>query len=380
MPSFLGSPKVQYFKTGTSEFLVGGKLYSYVPGTTTPKATYPTIDDANAHTNANANPVILDSRGEGTIVLDGSTKFVLTDADDVLIWSVDDVGSTSTDILDSNGNELLKFVTTNNAFNEWTITNAATGNKPSFAATGSDTNVGGQVTTQGSGDLLLDGGSTGGIKLNNTSTGAITLNRATTCNSTLAVTGLASLATLAVSSTTDLTGALTAGAATINTSLTTASTATTSFLPAGTVVWKASTNVPTGWLECNGAAVSRTTYSALFADIGTTYGTGDGSTTFNLPAQARVTLVGRGGSGTATLANTVGSTGGAETHTLSIGEIPSHTHSYFAPTAGTLVGAGATATVSNTTGNNSTSGSAGSGNAHNNMQPSLVMMMIIRAY
>ena len=41
--------------------------------------------------------------------------------------------------------------------------------------------------------------------------------------------------------------------------------------------------VPDGWLQCNGAAVSRTTYAALFAVIGTKYGSGDGSTTFNLP-------------------------------------------------------------------------------------------------
>lgn len=46
--------------------------------------------------------------------------------------------------------------------------------------------------------------------------------------------------------------------------------------------------VPSGWLACNGQAVSRTTYSQLFALIGTTYGTGDGSTTFNLPTIANV--------------------------------------------------------------------------------------------
>lgn len=376
MPSFLGSPKVQYFQTGTSEFLTGGKLYSYVAGTTTPKATYPTIADAEARTNANTNPLILDSRGEATVVLDGNTKFVLTDANDVLIWSVDEVGGTSTDILDANGNELLKFVTTNNAFNEWTITNAATGNKPSFAATGSDANVGGQITTKGSGDLLLDGGGTGGVSINSISTGPITLTRATTCGSNLAVTG-----TLAVTSTSAFTGAVTSGAVTVNTSLTTAATATTSFLPAGTVIWKASTNVPTGWLECNGAAVSRTTYAALFSDIGTTFGTGDGSTTFNLPTQARRTLVGRGGSGTATLANTVGATGGSETHTLTAAEMPTHSHTYLAPQAFSInPGGGGAINVGAATGTNTTSATTGGSDAHNNMQPSLVMMMIIRAY
>ena len=54
-------------------------------------------------------------------------------------------------------------------------------------------------------------------------------------------------------------------------------------VPTGAVFCRAAASVPSGYLECNGAAVSRTTYSALFAVIGTTYGTGNGSSTFNLP-------------------------------------------------------------------------------------------------
>lgn len=53
--------------------------------------------------------------------------------------------------------------------------------------------------------------------------------------------------------------------------------------PIGTVSMFANSTAPTGWLKCNGAAISRTSYSDLFSVIGTTYGTGDGSTTFNLP-------------------------------------------------------------------------------------------------
>lgn len=56
-----------------------------------------------------------------------------------------------------------------------------------------------------------------------------------------------------------------------------------SLVPAGSVTMYAANAAPTGWLECSGAAVSRTTYATLFAAIGTTFGTGDGSTTFNLP-------------------------------------------------------------------------------------------------
>jgi len=54
-------------------------------------------------------------------------------------------------------------------------------------------------------------------------------------------------------------------------------------VPTGAVFWFAAVSTPAGYLECNGATVSRTTYAALFAIIGTTFGTGDGSTTFNLP-------------------------------------------------------------------------------------------------
>jgi microcystin-dependent protein len=54
-------------------------------------------------------------------------------------------------------------------------------------------------------------------------------------------------------------------------------------VPAGAVMDFAMNTAPAGWLECNGAIVSRTTYAALFAAIGTTWGAGDGSTTFQLP-------------------------------------------------------------------------------------------------
>lgn len=59
--------------------------------------------------------------------------------------------------------------------------------------------------------------------------------------------------------------------------------AATDLTPAGTVIYTARSTAPTGYLKANGAAVSRTTYATLFSAIGTTYGSGDGSTTFNLP-------------------------------------------------------------------------------------------------
>lgn len=75
-----------------------------------------------------------------------------------------------------------------------------------------------------------------------------------------------------------------------------------------------------GWLVCNGQAVSRTTYASLFSKIGTLYGVGDGSTTFNLPnLQDRFPL---GNSGT----KTIGSTGGSATKVLTAGNLPPHKH------------------------------------------------------
>lgn len=82
----------------------------------------------------------------------------------------------------------------------------------------------------------------------------------------------------------------------------------------------AGSTVPAGYLLCDGAAVSRTTYATLFAVIGTTFGAGDGSTTFNVPdLSGRVPL---GASST----HLLGSTGGSETVTLTEQELPAHVH------------------------------------------------------
>ena len=99
----------------------------------------------------------------------------------------------------------------------------------------------------------------------------------------------------------------------------------------GTIVPHGSTTVPTGFLYCDGSAVSRTTYANLFSVISTTYGTGDGASTFNLPDLQNNVPLGRSGT------KALGSTGGAESqtpsgtvanHTLTVSQIPSHTHTH----------------------------------------------------
>ena len=75
----------------------------------------------------------------------------------------------------------------------------------------------------------------------------------------------------------------------------------------GTIVPWSDTTAPSGFLECNGQAISRTTYSALFAIVGTTYGSGNGSTTFNVPDLKNDVPLGRSN------AKALASTGGANT-------------------------------------------------------------------
>ena len=85
----------------------------------------------------------------------------------------------------------------------------------------------------------------------------------------------------------------------------------------GVIQMYAGSTAPNGWLICNGQAVSRTTYAALFAVIGTTYGTGDGSTTFNVPNLVNKTVRG---------SNSLGKTGGSDTVTLTTANLAAHTH------------------------------------------------------
>ena len=99
----------------------------------------------------------------------------------------------------------------------------------------------------------------------------------------------------------------------------------TFYAPTGMITQFAGATAPNGWLICDGTAVSRTTYSALFAVIGTSYGAGNGSTTFGVPDLRGRVPVGKN-SGTF---GTLGNTGGTETHTLTTTEMPSHQHSIY---------------------------------------------------
>ena len=160
-------------------------------------------------------------------------------------------------------------------------------------------------------------------------------------------------------------------------------------LPVGTVLPFAGSGAQTGWLYCQGQATSRSTYSTLFGVIGTTYGSGDTSTTFNLPdLRGRVPAgvdvsVGAGGfadritSATTSISGRVlGAVGGLQTHTLTAGEIPtSATYRNFTSIGGqggtASSGLAQSVSISALTGAND--------EPHRNVQPTIILNYIIRA-
>lgn len=106
-------------------------------------------------------------------------------------------------------------------------------------------------------------------------------------------------------------------------------------VPAGAVMPFAMNSAPSGWLAANGTAVSRTTYATLFAAIGTVYGVGDGSTTFNLPDLRGYFVRGSGTNGDGTVSGTFGAKQAdgfeSHTHTGSAASAGSHTHTFTTP-------------------------------------------------
>ncbi len=164
---------------------------------------------------------------------------------------------------------------------------------------------------------------------------------------------------------------------------------TTLYSPTGMISPYAGATAPTSWLLCDGSAVSRTTYAALFAITSTTYGAGNGTTTFNLPDLKGRVAVGKSAD---TEFDVLGETGGAKTHTLTEAEMPAHSHPL-----NTATGSGggsytflniAVSTATNYSTpytlpkDNGTTvlgiTNTGSGTAHNNLQPYITLNYIIK--
>ena len=156
-------------------------------------------------------------------------------------------------------------------------------------------------------------------------------------------------------------------------------------LPIGSIIPYGSSTTPSNWLKCDGSAVSRTTYSELFSVIGTLYGSGDGSTTFNLPnLKGKVTI---GQDTTDSDFNTIGKTGGEKEHILNVYEMPAHNHNLNAFTSGSGSTGRFTGTYEWSSTSSDTEGTrwigdtvyAGGGQAHNNIPPYIVSNYIIKA-
>ncbi len=143
---------------------------------------------------------------------------------------------------------------------------------------------------------------------------------------------------------------------------------------------------PPGWLWCDGSAVGRADYPDLFAVFGTTFGPGDGASTFELPDCQGRAPVGAGWGASLTPRN-LGDAWGSERHTLTNTELPAHNHQILGNTLAPLYhgaygGSGARATVAQTTINAYayalwTTADTGGQQPHNNMQPSLALGFII---
>ena len=158
-------------------------------------------------------------------------------------------------------------------------------------------------------------------------------------------------------------------------------------VPIGSIVAFASDTIPSGWLLCDGRAVSRTTYSELFNVIGLSY-VEDGyewldEERFPLPNPKGRTLVGKDSSDTDF--NELGKTGGEKTHTLTVSEMPKHNHTGGILTTNIIAGNAKYyfqqlgATNDENFSNSLKIGEAGGNQPHNNLQPYLVTNYIIKA-
>jgi microcystin-dependent protein len=146
------------------------------------------------------------------------------------------------------------------------------------------------------------------------------------------------------------------------------------FVPAGQITQYAGSAAPSGYLLCTGQSISTTAFPELFAVIGYTYG-GSGAN-FNVPnLQNRVPV----GKGPDAEFDTLGETGGAKTHTLTIAEMPSHNHStQIIAKAFTSALDGLSGGTVNNNAQSYPSSSTGGGGAHNNLQPYIVLNYIIK--
>ena len=296
--------------------LVGGLLYTYEAGTTTPLATY----TDNTNTNFNTNPVILNARGEASVWLGAAPyKFKLTDVSNIEIWTVDYITAPTSSVSPVlSGNVSINSDSSSSAL---TITQVGTGpvlrvqDETDPDITPFIINSVGRVgigTASPAVELDIAGGS---LQLSSSVGDVYTLISADSLSSVFAVDGSRNFV-VKTDAITRLTISNTAATSTVPVVLpanpTTALQAATkqyvdSSSPAGIIAPFAGTTAPTGWLKCEGQVVSQTTYASLYAAIGAIWNTGgEGAGNFRLPDLRGMFVRGTGTNATGSSSGAVG--------------------------------------------------------------------------
>jgi microcystin-dependent protein len=353
--------------------LAGGFLYTYVAGTTTPQATY---TDSAAST-PNSNPIVLDSRGEANIWLTGASyKFKLTDANNTEIWTVDNIAPPSTAVSpvfttnvtiadNSPGPALL--ITQLGAGAAIRVQDETDPDSSPFVVD-STGNVG--IGTASPANKLDVAG--GAIQISTAGGTARTIISADSTDSIFAASDTRNF-TIKTNSATRLTINATDATSTVPVVLPGDPTSALQAAPkqyvdaagpAGAIMAFAGTTAPSGWLKCEGQAVSQTTYASLYAAIGTNWNTGgEGAGNFRLPDLRGMFVRGTGTNATGSSSGAVGPSVGtyaADTYLNHTHTDSGHTHTYTAPNSPGAapggVGTGAVQTI--TTGTATSTGTA----------------------
>jgi len=322
MATLLPAPEQQWIDANGAP-LAGGSVATYIPGTTTPKATW----QDSAGTIQNTNPITLDAAGRAIIYGSGSYRFIVQDAD---------------------GNTIYDQVTADTAVGglAWGGTSTGTPNAQVIAASSFSQQGGQQIS------FIVGGGltNTGGATVSPGGSGGVAVLKDSMSGPT-ALTG----------------GELVAG----NAALLVYDATRGAFhlvnqppqvIPSGTIWMFGMSTAPQGWLVCDASAVSRATYANLFAAIGTTYGAGNGTTTFNLPPPGYFPRMWNGSGSGVDPGRAIGSTQGqaiqSHNHAATVTD-PGHIHPFEKSNAGASGGSGGLVdggTITNTAVQSATTG------------------------
>lgn len=368
------------FFDANGELAIGYKLFTYLADTSQKEAVFTDINGEAHHTN----PIILNAYG-----MPPSPIFLLTNLQYKFVFtSADDTDPPAAPIYTCNGVD-VGFAISGVPAVEWILADV-----PTYVSTTSFTVPGNQTLVFHVGRRVQCLSNLGTIygTISATVFGAATtvtiVPDAGILDVTLSSVYYSFLSALGSSWPSGFnTGLLTS----LNGGLYVPPTSNFNLLPVGMVAPFAGANLPAGYLWCNGQAISRSIYSSLFGAIGTVFGVGDNSTTFNVPdirgrfplgkdnmggsAASRVTSASLGGADSIVL----GGDGGEETHQLVIAEMPAHDHTL---TVGTTTGGAQNGlnkeAFNSIVSTNDFIANTGSGAVHNTMPPWVAFNYIIR--